>query len=347
MHAMSSPVCSIVLLCVCTGACSGRADDSPPVARQAGLYVPGLLAPLITRLAPDAAPQCRPADRRSGQAPAHRTRYCSFPRHPGLTLWEPPEEMGQPRLFFDANRLSDFNAALALRDSLATAMSVGAAVRLRACTILPPRPFISGIWATEAADADIAFVILESPSGLFQLRMIAAPTGNAVSERRGCDAPSSSATPVLGTHRPVELVDAATAVIRFLRGEVEFEQIRLDDTLTLYLGREEGGTRSDVARERLRDRSNWAVRSENLRHLYAFVPPARSAELTTLVGRHLNCHDYPLSATFPELARFPHVGTTLMYGTASCLQSWNLTLVFDPDAKPPMLVAAVYDQVEW
>ena len=69
--------------------------------------------------------------------------------------------------------------------------------------------------------------------------------------------------------------------------------------------------------------------------------------MTTRPGRHLKCLDYPLSATFPELARFPHVGTTLRYGTDSCLQTWNLTLVFDPDDRPLTLVAAVYDQFEW
>jgi hypothetical protein len=31
----------------------------------------------------------------------------------------------------------------------------------------------------------------------------------------------------------------------------------------------------------------------------------------------------------------------------SCLQVWNVTFVFDPKARPPRLVAAVYDQFEW
>jgi len=37
----------------------------------------------------------------------------------------------------------------------------------------------------------------------------------------------------------------------------------------------------------------------------------------------------------------------LRYGTVSCVQSWNLTLVFDPKQKPPTVIAAVYDQYEW
>ncbi len=62
----------------------------------------------------------------------------------------------------------------------------------------------------------------------------------------------------------------------------------------------------------------------------------------------MNCAEYPLSSRFPELARLPHVGTKLEPGDASsCLQTWNLTLVFDPNQRPPTLVAAVYDQWEW
>jgi hypothetical protein len=66
------------------------------------------------------------------------------------------------------------------------------------------------------------------------------------------------------------------------------------------------------------------------------------------VGRHLKCREYPLSSIDAELARLPHVGTMLMFDEGGgCLSSWNLTLVFDPDRKPPTLVAAVYDQWEW
>lgn len=64
------------------------------------------------------------------------------------------------------------------------------------------------------------------------------------------------------------------------------------------------------------------------------------------VGRHLKCREYALSSVYPELARLPHVGIMLAFG-AGCLQAHNFTLVFDPDAQPPTLVAAVYDQWEW
>jgi hypothetical protein len=34
-------------------------------------------------------------------------------------------------------------------------------------------------------------------------------------------------------------------------------------------------------------------------------------------------------------------------GSTSCLQTWNLTLVFEPGSDPPLLVVAVSDQWEW
>jgi hypothetical protein len=61
----------------------------------------------------------------------------------------------------------------------------------------------------------------------------------------------------------------------------------------------------------------------------------------------MNCREYPLSSIYEELARFPHVGVMLAYGKDSCLQTRNFTLVFEPNQKPPTLIAAVYDQWEW
>jgi hypothetical protein len=162
--------------------------------------------------------------------------------------------------------------------------------------------------------------------------------------------PSADTVP-LGAHRASELVEAATEILGFLRGEVDFDRIRLADTVTLYLAPEAGGARRKVSREPLRDPSNWNVRTADMSHArgmaYSFVPTKGAAELTTRVGRHFRCRDYPLSSIFPELARLPHVGTRLTYGTDSCLQTRNLTLVFDPKQKPPTLIAAVYDQWEW
>ncbi|MDQ6768747.1 MAG: hypothetical protein M3Z54_02025 [Gemmatimonadota bacterium] len=103
-----------------------------------------------------------------------------------------------------------------------------------------------------------------------------------------------------------------------------------------------------VTREKLADRANWKVASERQGMVYSFVPPDGLTKLTTRVGRHFNCLDYPLSSRFEQLARFPHVGTKLeSNGVSSCLQSWNLTLIFDPEKRPPTIIAAVYDQWEW
>lgn len=155
----------------------------------------------------------------------------------------------------------------------------------------------------------------------------------------------------LGAHHPDDLVEAARTIIAFLRGEADFDRIRVADTVTLYLAPEAGGTRRALSRAELRNRSNWSVRKRSLPnapgHSYSFVPHKAKAELETRVGRHLKCLEYPLSSIYPELARFPHVGTKLVYSTESCLNTENLTLVFDPSEKPPTLIAAVYDQWEW
>jgi hypothetical protein len=141
------------------------------------------------------------------------------------------------------------------------------------------------------------------------------------------------------------------AVVAFLRGEVGFDRIRVADTVTLYLAPEAGGAPRTVTRAMLRDPPNWMIRGPSVRPGrqgigYSFVPPKGEAELTTRVGRHMNCREYPLSSRNGELAWFPHVGVMLAYGTG-CLQTRNLTLVFDPNEKPPTLIAAVYDQWEW
>jgi hypothetical protein len=164
--------------------------------------------------------------------------------------------------------------------------------------------------------------------------------------------PSSPATPPLGVHRPAELTSAAEAVVGFLRGEVAFDRIRLAETVTLHVSPEGGGARNEVARERLRDLSNWKVRASDRPTargwVHSFVPPRGKAELTIRVGRHFNCREHPLSSRSERLARLPHVGTMLMFDEAGgCLHSWNLTLVFDPKETPPTVVAVLYDQVEW
>ena len=202
--------------------------------------------------------------------------------------------------------------------------------------------FVAGWLAVTSCDSDVPRAsdqsALPSPDS-----DSAAPSGPAGS--------TSQDTGPLGAHSRDELVDAAVAVVAFLRDEVGFDRIRVADTVTLYLAPEAGGAPRTVTREMLRDPSNWTIRGPSLRPGrqgigYSFVPSKGEAELTTRVGRHMNCREYPLSSRNGELARFPHVGIMLAYGTG-CLQTRNFTLVFDPNEKPPTLIAAVYDQWEW
>lgn len=148
--------------------------------------------------------------------------------------------------------------------------------------------------------------------------------------------------------QPVELVVAAEGIVAFLRGETEFDSITTADTVTLRLTPEGGGDSTRVSRDLLRDRANWSVRAAGSGAEYTFVPPATLTTLTTREGRHFNCQDYALSSRVPELAGLPHVGTRLEPpDRGSCLQTWNLTFVFDPHAPGPTLVTVVYDQWEW
>jgi hypothetical protein len=157
----------------------------------------------------------------------------------------------------------------------------------------------------------------------------------------------------LGVHRPEELDEAARAIVAFLRGKVPFDSIHLADTVTFYMSPEGGGMPRTIVREQLRDRSNWTIRGPSPRPgrlgiRYSLAPSKDSAELTTRVGRHLNCREYPLASRNEALARLPHVGVKLAYvGGTSCMETKNFTLVFDPVIKPPTLVAALYDQWEW
>jgi hypothetical protein len=150
------------------------------------------------------------------------------------------------------------------------------------------------------------------------------------------------------THHPDDLVRAAENIIGFLRDSIPFREISVADTVTLYVTPEGGGDRVSIPREQLSDRTNWRIASADGRTTYSLVPPPGNTELITRVGRHLNCLEYPLSSRHVDLADLPHVGTMLTPPEQrSCLQSWNLTLVFEPEEGSPRLRAAVYDQWEW
>lgn len=171
--------------------------------------------------------------------------------------------------------------------------------------------------------------------------------GSAEQGRTSASAETAAVRETIGNPPPAELDSAARRVIGFLRGQVPFDSIRVADTVTLYVSPEGGGARATMNRAQLRDRSAWTVRGPGGGAI-SLAAPAGLTKLTTSVGRHVRCMEYPLSSTFPDLARLPHVGTKLEPPDASsCLQTRNLTLVFDPNRQPLTLVAAVYDQWEW
>jgi hypothetical protein len=145
----------------------------------------------------------------------------------------------------------------------------------------------------------------------------------------------------------VAFVTAAETIIRFLQGNADDSVLALTDTVTLYLATQSGGGVAKVSASALRDRSAWRVRSD-LGLDYPLTPPAHLSHLTARFGRHLRCFEYDLADEIGELAQLPHVGTRLQPDDyTSCLQTWNLTFVFEPGTMPPRLVAAVYDQWEW
>ncbi len=142
------------------------------------------------------------------------------------------------------------------------------------------------------------------------------------------------------------LVEAAERVVRFLKGELPFSELLVADTVNLRLSPEGGGAQASLPRASLHDRANWIVPTRNGRQ--TFVPPPALPHLTARSGVHLNCLESPLASVAPDLAGLPHVGIRLApHGDATCLQTWNLTLVFEATDGPPVLVAALYDQWEW
>jgi hypothetical protein len=142
-------------------------------------------------------------------------------------------------------------------------------------------------------------------------------------------------------------VAAALRVLDFLRGDAEFSALNLADTVTLQLAPQSGGGQAHVAAFDLRDPGAWSVLGD-AGIVYPFAPPAELTHRSASFGRHVRCFEYDLAAEFPELAQLPHVGTRYEpEDRMSCLQTWNLTFVFEAGTMPPRLVAVVYDQWEW
>jgi len=143
-----------------------------------------------------------------------------------------------------------------------------------------------------------------------------------------------------------EPLDSATrAVLAFLRREKAFSTIVLADSVEIYVGKDAGGTRTLYARNDLQRPSLWIARSS--RGNYKLAPPASHVVPTVKRGVHFNCTERKLAESFPQLARRPHVGVMLEPEfRENCMQTWNVTFVFDDSIKP-RLIAAIYDQFEW
>lgn len=160
--------------------------------------------------------------------------------------------------------------------------------------------------------------------------------------------PQPAGEPPRAAHRPEELADAAARFVGFLQGRVGADEIRLADTVALHLASGGGGGQTRLPKEQLRNPASWVIPAARGTGTYRIAPPTGHSVLATRVGEHFNCHPAPLARVSGELARLPHVGTRLQPPAAeSCLQSWNLTLVFDPVRRPATLVAVLYDQWEW
>jgi hypothetical protein len=188
------------------------------------------------------------------------------------------------------------------------------------------------------------------PSGSKQLWVTMRVLASAlVVSACGSDDPARSASDTTETSTAVSIASpldsAARQVVAFLRGEAPYSSVVLADTISLYLGKEGGGTRRMLTREQLRRPSSWRVQSRA--GTFSFVPPRAHTKLTMKPGAHFQCTERQLAASFPQLASLPHVGVLLEPEKRdSCLQTWNATFVFD-NSERPRLVAAVYDQWEW
>jgi hypothetical protein len=143
-----------------------------------------------------------------------------------------------------------------------------------------------------------------------------------------------------------DMSQAARTIAAFLNGQAPIDTLLLADSVTLYVAPEGGGQKATLSRSALRERTGWAVRGS--RSPISFVPDIGLTKLTTEVGRHFKCFPQDLASQAPQLATLPHVGIKMEpVPASSCLNTWNLTVVFDSASRKPRVVAALYDQWEW
>ena len=146
------------------------------------------------------------------------------------------------------------------------------------------------------------------------------------------------------------LENAALNVASFLAGDTELDTLMLADTVELHLAPEGAATSTStsvrLARNELRERDAWRIGAGN--RSFSFVPPKALTKTTVRAGTHFACREVPLASRAPALATRPHVGVRREPPrSTSCLETWNVTFVFDTIAARPALVAALYDQWEW
>ncbi|HYO00112.1 MAG TPA: hypothetical protein VEU28_10600 [Actinomycetota bacterium] len=140
--------------------------------------------------------------------------------------------------------------------------------------------------------------------------------------------------------------ERSALTVGFLQGGLAFEELEIAPVVSLHLALD--GTRVQVPRDELRSLASWKVRSQTAGAIYSFVPPEDATGLKLREGRHLNCLEYDLASRPGNLGDLPHVGATMTSGEGtSCLESWNVTFLFEPAAESPTLIGAVYDQWEW
>jgi len=139
---------------------------------------------------------------------------------------------------------------------------------------------------------------------------------------------------------------AARALASFLAGQGAIDTTVLADSVTLYVAPDGGGQSATLPKNALLDRTGWAVRGS--RGPISFTPDIGLTKVSTLVGRHFNCFPVDLVSKAPQLSALPHVGVKMEpVPASSCLNAWNLTVLFDSASRKPRVVAAFYDQWEW
>ena len=240
---------------------------------------------------------------------------------------------GQPRLVIDLveNRIGGFTGC----NAFGTTFHIEENRLIINDTIEANQQGCKGTWESDFFNELRSDPFFELVDG--NLKLTAANSNTMTFKRLATKNPAGSIQ-----HEYAYLLDETQHLVEFLRKEKPLNTILLADTVTLYIAPEGGGQQRKVPRRQLDERSAWQLGN------YSLIPPDGMKELTISPGLHYNCQPQLLSDKFPELGDQPHVGVRLALSEdAGCLQTWNLTFVFDDNTIEPELTAVVYDQWEW